>query len=57
VNYLLLPAPREGLAGIYEGTRGDERFRFVAAIPYTDPYLPFMDQDPHLKLFRLVLPP
>jgi hypothetical protein len=57
VNYLLLPAPREGLTGIYEGTRRDERFRFVAAIPYTDPYLPFMDRNPHLKLFRLVLPP
>lgn len=57
VNYLLLPAPREGLAGIYEGTRVDARFQFVAAIPYTDPYLPFMDQNPHLKLFRLVLPP
>jgi Dolichyl-phosphate-mannose-protein mannosyltransferase len=56
VNYLLLPAPREGLAGIYEGTRRDERFQFVAAIPYTDPYLPFMGQHRHLKLFRLVLP-
>jgi len=56
VNYLLLPAPRQALAGIYEGTRRDERFRFVAAIPYTDPYLPFMDENPRLKLFRLVLP-
>jgi 4-amino-4-deoxy-L-arabinose transferase-like glycosyltransferase len=57
VNYLLLPAPREGLADIYEGTRRDERFQFVAEIPYTDPYLPFMDRNPSLKLFRLVLPP
>lgn len=56
VNYVLLPAPRAALAGIYEGTRRDERFEFVAAIPYTDPYLPFMDRQPRLKLYRLVLP-
>ena len=55
VNYILLPAPREGLADIYEETRRDERFQLVAAIPYTDPYLPFMDRHPQLKLFRLVL--
>jgi hypothetical protein len=56
VNYILLPAPRDGLGDIYEETRRDARFQLIGAIPYTDPFLPFMDRNPRLKLFRLVLP-
>lgn len=52
-NYLLLPAERTALAGLYEGTRVDARFPLVASISYSDPYL-----GPHreLKLFRIRQP-
>ncbi|MEJ2722627.1 MAG: hypothetical protein P8181_16035, partial [bacterium] len=43
-DYLLLPAPRQALDDIYTGKRSDDRFPFVACIPYSD-----------LKLFRIEL--
>ena len=52
-NYLLLPAERKALAGLYEGTVVDARFPLVASIPYSDPYLgPYRE----LRLFRIVPP-
>lgn len=41
-NYLLLPAPREALEGLYQGTQRDQRFEFVTII-----------SDSNLKLFRI----
>jgi 4-amino-4-deoxy-L-arabinose transferase-like glycosyltransferase len=53
-NYLLLPAERAALAGLYEGTRTDARFPLVATLPYSDPYL---GPARELKVFRIVPPP
>ena len=47
-NFLLLPAPREALAGIDDGTTHDDRFQFVAAIRGPGGI-------PPLKLFRINL--
>jgi hypothetical protein len=35
-DYLLLPAPREALVEIYNDTRSDERFVFIAKVPGSD---------------------
>jgi len=43
-NYLLLPAPRKALEGLYRGTQSDERFEIIAAIPDSD-----------MQLFRIKL--
>jgi hypothetical protein len=44
-NYLVLPAPREALAGLYEGTRSFPAFQLVGTVPNTD-----------LKLYRIISP-
>jgi hypothetical protein len=56
-NYLLLPAKRKALAGLYSGEQSDERFVLVAVIPESSMkiYIPDSIPESNMKLFRIKL--
>jgi 4-amino-4-deoxy-L-arabinose transferase-like glycosyltransferase len=51
-NYLLLPAPRPALVGLYQNRDADARFRLVGEVPHSSPLLGWTSP---LRLYRIDL--